>query len=133
MMRRLSLLPALVIVGTAFVPQPEPALAQQAGPTLDYEFFRSQVQPIFLADRPGHPRCISCHAGQYLQPLSSEATTWNEEQSHQNFESVSRLVTPGTGSQLNIMPDGLLEGLTRTQVRELFSYLSSPKQVPLRD
>ena len=106
MMRRLSLLPALVIVGIAFVPQPEPALAQQAGPTLDYEFFRSQVQPIFLADRPGHPRCISCHAGQYLQPLSPGATTWNEQQSHQNFESVSRLVTPGdlSASRLLLHP-----------------------------
>ena len=32
-------------------------------PGLDFEFFRSKVQPIFLARREGHARCIACHAG----------------------------------------------------------------------
>ena len=45
----------LVIVATAFAQLPSPALAQPAGAgtTLDYEFFKDQVQPIFLAERPG--------------------------------------------------------------------------------
>ena len=30
-------------------------------PTLDYEFYRTRVEPIFLENRPGHPRCYSCH------------------------------------------------------------------------
>jgi hypothetical protein len=30
-------------------------------PILDYEFYRTQVEPIFLKSRPGHPRCYSCH------------------------------------------------------------------------
>jgi hypothetical protein len=65
---------------------------------LDFYFFSSQVQPIFLAERAGHPRCVNCHEGQYLQPRSPGASTWNEQQSRQNFESVSRLVTPGNVS-----------------------------------
>ena len=40
-------------------------LTQQpaASPTvvLDFEFFRAQVQPIFLEKRPGYTRCVVCH------------------------------------------------------------------------
>jgi hypothetical protein len=79
---------------------------QQAAPTstapasLDYEYFKTKVQPIFLNKRPGHARCVSCHAGGsgailHLQPLSPGSTTWNEEQSRKNFEVVKQLVTPG--------------------------------------
>ena len=35
-----------------------PAVASSA---LDFEYFRTRVQPIFLAKRPGHARCITCH------------------------------------------------------------------------
>ena len=43
------------------------AVAQQTAPSasptpaLDFEFFKARVQPIFLAKRPGHARCIACH------------------------------------------------------------------------
>ncbi len=76
-------------------------LAQQPAtpPTssLDYEFFKTKVQPIFLAKRPGNARCIVCHesGNPRLQPLSPGATTWNEEQSRKNFESWQRVVVPG--------------------------------------
>lgn len=66
---------------------------------LDYEYFKTQVQPVFLTKRPGYTRCIVCHSqgGQvgFLQPLSPGATAWNEEESRKNFERVSKLVTPG--------------------------------------
>jgi hypothetical protein len=67
-------------------------------PTLDYEFFKTEVQPVFLLKRTGYTRCVVCHTtGQvgFLQPLSPGATTWNEEQSRKNFEAVSRFVVPG--------------------------------------
>ena len=32
-----------------------------SAPALDFEFFKTRVQPIFLAERPGHARCIACH------------------------------------------------------------------------
>lgn len=90
-----------------------PALfAAQAGPTqsLDYEYYRTRVEPIFLKKRPGHARCVVCHAGSTnalsLQPLSGGSSTWTEEQSRRNFEIVSRLVTPGdpASSRLLIHP-----------------------------
>jgi mono/diheme cytochrome c family protein len=66
---------------------------------LDYEYFKTQVQPVFLTKRPGYTRCIVCHSqgGQvgFLQPLSPGATAWNEEESRKNFERVSKMVTPG--------------------------------------
>jgi hypothetical protein len=65
--------------------------------TLDFAFFRDRVQPIFLAKRPGHARCVECHdnGNPRLQELSPGATTWNEDQSHKNFEAWARVVAPG--------------------------------------
>lgn len=74
--------------------------AQEAGTkvSLDYEFFKNNVQPIFLAKRDGHARCASCHmegTPMRLQEMSPGATTWNEEQSRKNFALVSTRVVPG--------------------------------------
>jgi len=70
----------------------------QAAP-LDYEFFKTRVEPIFLAKRPGHARCVSCHSSNNaplrLVPLLPGATTWDEEQSRKNFELVKRVAIPG--------------------------------------
>ena len=80
------------------------ALGQQtaapAPPSLDYEYFKTRVQPIFLKKRPGHARCIACH-GQgtpmRLQPLDPGATTWTDEESRMNFDAVRRVaVVPGS-------------------------------------
>jgi len=68
-------------------------------PSLDFEMFKTQVQPIFLAKRAGHARCISCHASGTplrLQPLPPGRTMWNEEESRKNFEAVRRVVVPGS-------------------------------------
>ena len=58
-----------------------PAAAQ----SLDYETFKTQVEPIFVKKRPTHARCVVCHAGATnafrLQPLDKGATFWTEEQS----------------------------------------------------
>jgi hypothetical protein len=66
---------------------------------LDFETYRSRVEPIFLKKRPGHARCIVCHEANssafHLESLAPGATTWTEEQSHRNFANVSRLVVPG--------------------------------------
>lgn len=75
-------------------------LAQDAGSkaALDYEFFKTNVQPIFLAKREGHARCVSCHiegTPMRLQEMSPGATTWNDEQSRKNFALVSTRVVPG--------------------------------------
>ena len=85
------------------------ATAQTAGspdaqkPQLDYEFFKTRVEPIFLKKRSDeHARCYVCH--QVMRhgggPLSLDmlppgANFWTEEQSRHNFEVVSKLVVPG--------------------------------------
>src|SRR5271165_4472397 len=75
-----------------------PAKQEDAKPTpsLDYEFFKAKVEPIFLKRRGEHARCYACHASntgpQYLVKLSPGATTWNEEQSRKIFQNVSKLI-----------------------------------------
>jgi len=90
---------AALLVGL-FYQQPTSAPAPTA--SLDFEFFKTKVQPIFLAKRPGHARCVSCHGSSTapavfrLQPLAPGSTTWTDEQSRKNFEVVSALVAPGS-------------------------------------
>lgn len=71
--------------------------AASAPPALDYSFFRDRVQPIFLAKRPGHARCIVCHdhGSPRLEALSPGATAWSEEQSRKNFDMWKLFVVPG--------------------------------------
>jgi hypothetical protein len=82
-------------------PAAQRTAAQQPGAaTLDYEMFKTKVQPILLAPRKGNARCSACHSvlgggNSYLEPLPPGATTYSEEQTRRNFERVSRLVTPG--------------------------------------
>jgi hypothetical protein len=73
--------------------------ASSSGPTLDYGYFKTQVEPIFLKKRPGHARCVACHAANNaplrVVPLSAGETSWNEEESRKNFELVKRVATAG--------------------------------------
>jgi hypothetical protein len=70
-----------------------------AAQSLDFEVYKTRVEPIFLKKRPGHARCVACHVDAAtafkLQPLPADAKTWTEEQSRKNFEMVLKLVTPG--------------------------------------
>jgi hypothetical protein len=86
-----------------------PALSQpaasSASPELDYDYFKAKVEPVFLAKREGHTRCVVCHtvnnAPLHLVPLSPGATSWNDEQSRRNFLLVQKVVVPGwDGSKL---------------------------------
>jgi hypothetical protein len=83
----------VVMLGAGF------ACELAAAPALDFAFFKSRVEPVFLEKRPGHTRCVVCHAGANnnlrLERLSPGQSTWNEEQSRKNFEMVSKLVNPG--------------------------------------
>jgi hypothetical protein len=102
---------ATAVLLYAFIPgakaQPQGAAAVDAqAPQLDYEFFKTRVEPIFLKRRSDdHARCYVCH--QMMRhgggPLSLEmlppgASFWTDEQSHKNFETVSKLVVPGNPS-----------------------------------
>jgi YVTN family beta-propeller protein len=65
--------------------------------SLDFKTYRSQIEPIFLKIRQGNVRCYDCHSVMNtrlrLQPLTAGDSTWSEDQSRQNFEAVSKLVT----------------------------------------
>ena len=76
------------------------AAAPAGAQSLDYGFFKSSVEPIFLKKRPDHVRCVVCHSERSnnafrLEKLPQGAKFWSEEQSKRNFEAVSRLVVPG--------------------------------------
>ena len=79
-----------------------------SAPALDFEFFKTRVQPIFLAERAGHARCIACHGSGTplrLQPLADGRTTWTDEESRKNFDAVRRMVVPGSAkSRLLLHP-----------------------------
>lgn len=91
--------------------------AQTPASSLDYDTFKTRIQPIFLAKIDGFARCYVCHSQATafrLQRLGDGATAWNEEQSRQNFQAVQRLVTPGNPltSRLLLMPLAHEEGGT---------------------
>ena len=83
---------------------PAAQAASASRPTLDYEFFRTRVEPIFLKKRSAdHARCYVCHQTTHhtgfgpfrLEQLSPGSSFWTEEQSRRNFQVVSKLVVPG--------------------------------------
>ena len=86
-----------------------PATPPPAVRPLDFDVFRSRIQPIFLKKREGFARCYACHGqgtGFRLQALSPGSASWNEEESRQNFEAVQRLVVAGDplSSRLLMVP-----------------------------
>ena len=105
----------LLLVAALLTQQPATVALRAQGPgpsaasALDFEYFRTKVQPIFVAKREGHTRCVSCHSRgtpMRLQALSPGATTWNEEQSQKNFQVVRPRVVPRrlTDSKLLVHP-----------------------------
>ena len=95
------LLAGIGFIGMRRAAAQEPAgdPAPKPGNSLDYDFFKAKVEPVFLAKRTGHARCVSCHSSNNsplrLQPLSPGATSWDDAQSRLNFESVQKVVVPG--------------------------------------
>jgi hypothetical protein len=83
-------------VGALTVGATLPATAQTA---LDFGYYQSRVEPIFLKRRVGHTRCVVCHAESNnalrLEKLPDGGTAWTAEQSRHNFATVSTLVVPG--------------------------------------
>jgi cytochrome c553 len=87
---------------------------------LDFEIYRTRVEPIFLRDRggfgPGQSACVTCHSHSNtpleLQPLQTDANGqpyWTEEQSLLNFVVVSGLVSPGRPQQSLLLRTPLAE------------------------
>ena len=83
------------VVATAMFALASTSLVPAAA-TLDYDFYKAKVQPIFLVKRPGHAPCVMCHADANnmlrLEKLPDGKSTWTEEQTRKNFEMVSKIV-----------------------------------------
>ena len=75
--------------------------------TLNYAFFKSSVEPIFLKKREGHTRCYVCHVESNnafrLERLEPGAGFWTEEQSRRNYQIVSALVVAGDPSASRLL------------------------------
>jgi hypothetical protein len=99
------MLPVLTFVIALWCTQPPPAPPA----SLDFETFKTRVEPILLAKHKGYARCYICHSQGTtfrLQSLAAGSTMWTDEQSRKNFEAIQRLVVPGnpSGSRLLLMP-----------------------------
>ena len=101
---RIAMFMAASIAIGAVAASPE-AVGAAAG--LDYEFFKTRVQPIFAKKRENHARCIQCHteANNFvrLERLAPGQMTWTEEQSKKNYEWVSKAVSPANRAQSRLL------------------------------
>ncbi len=84
-----------IAVATVAVSLALASAAVSEAATLDYDYFKAKVQPIFVTKRPGHAPCVMCHAEANnmlrLQKLPL-GQTWNEEDTRKNFDTVSKIV-----------------------------------------
>ncbi len=86
----------LAILAVAAALQAPPPL--KAAQPLDFQVYRTRVEPLFLKKRSGLVPCYKCHSAnnvRFLVRLAPGRTTFTEEESRRNFETVSLLVTPG--------------------------------------
>ena len=85
----------ILMIASAAAVVAQPATDTGAASSLDFAFFKTRVQPIFLVRREGHARCYACHSigtPYRLQRLSPGASTWNDEQSRKNFEATVNMI-----------------------------------------
>jgi YVTN family beta-propeller protein len=107
-------MPLHVLAVVALLVSAPSAATQQptSPPSLDFEFFRTRVQPVFTTKRPGNARCVSCHAfgtTMRLQPLAPGSATWNEGESRKNFDVVRARVVPGNPAASRLLLHPLAE------------------------
>ena len=68
-------------------------------PVLDFDYYKTNVEPIFLERKAGFTRCVVCHSDGgrvgFLAGVERGAEGWTDEQSRRNFDAIQRLVVPG--------------------------------------
>jgi hypothetical protein len=72
--------------------------ARPRPPEVDYEFFRSCVQRIFLNPRGNAVPCAACHDGGsngFAPEIPGGRDYWNDEESRRNFAVAMRFISPG--------------------------------------
>lgn len=103
-----------IVAAAVAVPTAPAALAQPIGPPgkiLDFEYYRTRVEPILKATRPGHARCIACHIDgtpMRLQPLRPDGT-WSEEDSRKNYQVIVQRAVAAGNPRSKLLVHPLLE------------------------
>jgi len=95
------------VIAALFIQQPASTASG-----LDFEFFKTRVQPIFTTKRAGNARCVSCHVAgtpMRLQPIQPGKATWTEEESRKNFDVVRQRVVPGNPEKSKLLLHPLAE------------------------
>ena len=109
----LRVLSVVVAAGAVWAATSVSEVASQAKP-LDFEAFKTRIEPIFLEKREGHVRCYTCHSENnsafHLERLSGGSNSWTDEQSRKNFQSVSGLVAPNNPAtrEIDLQPNEIL-------------------------
>jgi hypothetical protein len=102
----LRVLSVVVATGAALTAGSVSQVASQGKP-LDFEAFKSRIEPIFLEHREGHVRCYVCHSENnsafHLERLPDGANFWTDEQSRKNFQSVYGLVAPNAPADSRLL------------------------------
>ena len=96
----------LAVLAPAFASGFGEARQQPAASALDYEYFKKNVQPVFLKKRPGHARCVACHIGatpMNLTPLAKGSATWTEEATKKNFAAVQKVAFAGNSKSMLLL------------------------------
>ena len=108
-------------VGVALALLALPAFAQVSGsqsassanpPTLDFDFFKARIEPIFTTKRGSNARCISCHGSgtpMRLKPLPDGAATWSDADARANFDVIRARVIPGDPDNSRLLRHPLAE------------------------
>src|SRR3990167_8918359 len=97
---------ALSLASAAVLAQPS------VPPSVDFEFFKARIEPIFTTKRPGNARCVSCHGfgtTMKLQALPEDAATWSDADARLNFDIVRARVVPGDPDASRLLRHPLAE------------------------
>ncbi|HZM48654.1 MAG TPA: hypothetical protein VFC14_27820 [Burkholderiales bacterium] len=101
---RTTLSSLTTVTALTFVLYPVHSPAQVS---LDYEYYKTRIEPIFLTKRDGHARCFVCHSDANnafrLQHLAGKSKAWSDEESRKNFAVASALVTPGNPDKSHLL------------------------------
>ncbi len=97
---------AVTAAVSAFALVAASSLVSHAADAPDFDYFKAKVQPIFVTKRPGHARCVMCHAeannALRLEKLPAGQETWNEEQTRKNYDTVVKIVGLGQGRNVDV-------------------------------
>jgi mono/diheme cytochrome c family protein len=85
----------------AWVRESEPSAGmgdrETDAPPVDFQFFQSCVQQIFVSKREGRAECVHCHNGgsRGFATGLDDQEGWSVEQARANFEVLRRYIEPG--------------------------------------